>query len=512
MLRQNTYRKGVLWMLLFNGIAKGISFILGIILAKNFLPQETDIYLYVWGIINVVMMIVSSVNLMVVGPAYILLSETDTSDKAAKLCSALMNIYMLPLVLFSIVTLALPFFTYGALSGFTHDQLFPYGGMLRFSGIWMLLVVLNLFLGNLFMSRKFFVVYILGQVIAAVITLAVILLFKNKIGINSFFIGQLAGNITCLLFYLFFISSKLQIKLKPFYFYIPPKIIREVGAVLIISVPTMVINFLLVYYLSHYEIGQLSAYNYGSALSNLPDVIFLSQLVSVFGVRFAEIMARRENDALFDTFRFYGNHLFFFMSGVAIIISLASPAIIQTIYGKEDLGKPIFDSAVLSLSLLAASLPFKALDVMNNRLFASIQALSSLVKYTLPVKIFNIGLMLVMERIYGFNGLLVHQILMPIVMVLVQIYLLGKFFPLNKIHNYYAQVLLLLVCGLAVYAGIQFLSGSLLEAMNPYMEIVVVCIVVVIMGLIIEKIFRLTSFHNLILTKGLALFKKRLGS
>lgn len=496
-------------MLLFNGIARGISFILGIILAKNFLPQETDIYLYVWGIINVVIMIVSSVNLMVVGPAYILLSETGETDKAIKLCSAFMNIYMAPLVLFSALTLLLPFFTYGVLSGFTHDQLKPYGEMLRFSGIWMLLVVLNLFLGNLFMSRKFFVIYILGQVVAAMITLGVILLFKNKIGIDSFFIGQLAGNVACFLFYIFFIRSRLLIRLRLFYFSIPNKIVREMGAVLIISVPTMVINFLLVYYLSHYEIGQLSAYNYGSALSNLPDVIFLSQLVSVFGVRFAEIVARRENDALFNTFRYYGNHLFFFMCGVAIIVSLASPAIIQTIYGKEDLGKSIFDSAVLSLSLLAASLPFKALDVMNNRLFASIQALSSLVKYTLPVKIFNIGLMVFMERFYGFNGLLIHQVLMPIIMALVQIFLLGKYFPSHKIRSYFSQVFLLLVSGILVYAGIRYLSGSLLETMNPYLEMFVVCIVVIVMGWTVEKIFHLTSFHRLLLNKATAMLKRK---
>lgn len=509
MLKRNTYKSGVLWMLLFNGIARGISFILGIILAKSFLPADTDVYLYVWNLINVVMMIVATINLLVVGPAYIRLSESGEDKNANKLNNAFLNIYIAPLVILSLPLFFFPVYSYQLISGFNENQLLPFAKMLSFTGIWLLLVIINNFIGNIFLSKRYFVVYILGQVVAAVVTLLFILLFKSKSGIESFFVGQMAGNLICLAFYFVFLKAKTNQQFRLFVFKLPRKVTRELGAVLLISVPTMAINFLLVFFLSHYDTGQLSAYNYGSALANLPDVILLSQFISVFGVRFSEIGAQKQDNLLFDTFRNFGNHLFFFMTGVAIVLSLTSLIIIQIVYGRESLGESIFNSSALTLALLAAALPFKALDALNNRLFASIQALSSLLKYTLPVKLFNIGLLILFARMFGFKGILIHQLLVPAIMVFTQMLLLGKFFPARKIVNYFKQVSFLLIAGLAVYASCRYLIANLLFDFHPALQLVLVCILVIAIGFVFERLFKLTRFNEMISSRVFELLNKK---
>jgi peptidoglycan biosynthesis protein MviN/MurJ (putative lipid II flippase) len=508
MLRQNTYKKGLLWLLLLNVIAKGITFILGIILAKNFLPRETDIYLYIWSLISIVSIIVSQVNLMVAGPAYIALIERKEDKQAADLCSAFFNIYTVVLSVLALVIVAAPLFAYGAISGFTDSQLGPFTPMLRISGIWLVFTILNTVIGNIFLSRKYFVVYMLGQVIVSVIAILLILILKHEFGVDSFFIGQLVGNLVCFIFYLVLLRRKLNQRIRLFYFSMPGKTLKEIGAVLVVSIPTLIVNLLLVYYLSNFSTGQLSAYSYGSAIANLPDAIFLSQVISIFGVKFAEEAAKDQKGTLFNTFRFFGNHLFFFMGGIAIVLSLGGFLVIQFLYGRQNLGDEVFESAVLSLSLLASALPFKSLDVLNNRLFASLQALSSLVKYTLPVKLFNIGLLILMANSFGFKGVLWHQLFMPAVVVLVQIALLGKFFPASRIKKYYTQVLALLCICVLVYVAGYFLVKQFIEHINPYLLMFGICLMVLLAGYLVEKLFRLTTFNRLLLDKGTILWKK----
>ncbi len=512
MFRQNTYRKGILWLLFFNGIARGITFLLGILLARNFLPEETDVYLFVWSLITIICVIISQINLMVAGPSYIVLTESKKDKEAANICSAFFNIYLVLLFIFTVLVIVAPVVTYDVISGFNAEQLKPFEPVLRFSGIWLSLAVLNTFISNIFLSRKYFVVYIIGQVVTSLITLFLIVVLKKQFGIESFFIGQLAGNIICFVFYLVLLKVKLNQRIRLFYFAIPRKVSKELAAVLIVSVPTVITNFLIVYFLSNFSTGQLSAYNYGSMLANLPDAVFVSQFISVFGVKLAEEAAKNERHNLFNTFRFFGNHLFFFMTGIAIVFSLSGYWIIEILYGKENFGKELFETTVFSLCLLSAALPFKALDVLNNRLFASLQSLSSLVKYSLPVKLFNIALLIFMASTFGFEGLLWQQVCMPAVMVIVQMYALGRFFPVRKIKKYFLQVFGLLLIGLAVYVGARYFVNDFLIDKNPYLMILIIMALVLLIGYIIEIIFKLTVFNKLIAARSRMVIQKIFGS
>lgn len=499
-------------MLLFNSIARGISFVLSIILAKNFLPADTDVYLYVWSLINVVMVIISAINLMAAGPEYIRLCENGDLKEAADLNSAFINIYLFPLVVFSFFTFLFPIGTYNLISGFEVSQLMPAKEMLRFSGLWLVMVVLNNFLGNVLLSRKYFVGSILGQALAAGITLLFILVSKDNFGISSFFIGQIAGNAICLLFYIYQLRRRIKEKFRFFYFQMGPKILKELIASVLIAVPTLISNFILVYLLSHLITGQLSAYNYGSTLANLPDVIILSQFISIIGVKFSEISASKQNDVLFRALRYFGNHLFFVMSGIAVIISLTSPIIIQVFYGRDNLGESTFNSATLTLTLISSTLAFKALDTLHNRVFASLQALSVLMKYTVPIKILSIGLLVLLAYLFHFEGILIHQLMMPLIMVGLQFYLLSRYLPGEKIQAYIGQIMLLFFGSLLVYAGCRFLLSYVLMPISPILQVLIVCAIVLTIGFIFEKVFKMTMLFEVVLKRALGFVKSEPGT
>ncbi len=498
-------------MLLFNILARGISFFLSIILAKNFLPADTDVYLYISYLISAVLVIVSAINLMAAGPEYIRLCENGETKNAANLNSAIINIYLLPLLIFSLITLVLPVKTYELISGFDTKQLMPAKEMLRFSGCWLVLIILNNFLGNILLSRKYFVGSILGQVIAAGVTLLFIVLFKESLGISSFFIGQIAGNLLCLLFYIYQLRKRIREKFKPFYFKLQPKVFKELVSSIIIAVPTLIINFILIFLLSRLVAGQLSAYNYGSALANLPDVILLSQFISIIGVKFSEISANEERDVLFKALRYFGTHLFFFMSGVAIIIALISPVIIRVVYGKDSFDTVTFNAAALTLMLISSTLAFKALDIMHNRVFASIQALSLLVKYTFPLKIVSIGLLILLASKFGFEGILVHQLSMPVVMVSMQLYLLRNFLEAEKLNAYIGRIILICLGSLAVYAGCRYLLSYVFIHIPVVAQVLITCTLVLVIGVLFERVFKTTMLFDVVLKRVALFFNRKAG-
>jgi peptidoglycan biosynthesis protein MviN/MurJ (putative lipid II flippase) len=509
MLSKNSYKNGVLWMLLFNILARGISFVLSVVLAKNFLPVDTDVYLYIGYLISAVLVIVSAINLMAAGPEYIRLCENGETQKAADLNSAIVNIYLLPLLLFALLTFILPVKTYELISGFDRAQLLPVEEMLRFSGCWLILVILNNFLGNILLSRKYFVGSILGQVIAAVVTLLVIILFKEEFGISSFFIGQIAGNLLCFLFYVYQLRLRIKEKFRLFYFRLEGKVLKELVSSIMIAVPTLVTNIILIYLLSHLVTGQLSAYNYGSALANLPDVILLSQFISIIGVKFSEISANEERVVLLRALRYFGTHLFFFMSGVAVIIALTSPVIISVIYGKDSFDTLTFNSAALTLMLISSTLAFKALDIMHNRVFASIQALSVLVKYTFPLKIASICLLILLASQFGFEGILVHQLSMPVIMVAMQLYLLGKYLEPEKLRAYIGRIVLLTFGSMAVYAGCRYLLSYVFIHIPVVIQVLLTCVLVLMTGIFFERIFKTTMLFDVVLKRVALFFNKQ---
>lgn len=508
MLNKNSYKSGVLWMLLFNVIARGISFVLSIILAKNFLPADTDVYLYVWSLINIVMVIVSAVNLMAAGPEYIRLCETGEFKAAADLNSAMLNIYLLPLMIFSLFTLVVPVGTYHLISGFSNDELRPFSQMLQFSGIWLMMVILNNFLGNVLLNRKYFVGSVIGQVIAAGTTLIFIVLFKDSLGIMGFFLGQITGNLLCFFFYIFQLNTRIKQKFKLFYFRVSGKVVKELLASVSIAIPTLVINFLLMFLLSKLVSGQLSAYNYGSTLSNLPDVILMSQFMSVVGVKFSEISANQQREVLFGALRYFGNHVFFFMSGVAIIMSLISPIVIQFFYGKENLGEPTYNAAVLALAAISSTLAFRSLDVLHNRVFAALQGLSVLMKYTIPAKLLGVAYLLLLYWQWGFAGIVIHQATMPVIIVGLEFYLLGKYLPAKKIKQYVLQILLLTIGSIGIYFLGRFLLNFVFDNTSATIQVVVVCVLALVLGILFEKVFKITMLFDVVL-KRVTQFVKR---
>ena len=255
--------------------------------------------------------------------------------------------------------------------------------------------------------------------------------------------------------------------------------------------------------------GQLSAYNYGTTLSNLPDVIIISQFISVMGVKFSEISASRERDVLFGELRYFGNHLFFFMSGVAVILSLLSPVMIGFFYGKENLGEATYATAVLTLTVVSGTLAFKSLDGLHNRVFASLQALSVLMKYTVPLKIANIGLLLLLSWKFGFNGILIQQTALAFIMMALQFYLFGKYLPSEKVRKYAGEIVLLFIGSVMVYGLGRLLMDYVFAHTSAAVQTAVICLLLFLAGILFEKIFKVTMLFDTVLKRLSVFFMQR---
>ncbi len=493
---QSTWSRSVLWMLLFNAITRGINFVLSIILARNFLPEDTDIYLFVWNGINVMLMFVSTVNIMVVSPAYIRFKENNEIGKANSINSFFFNCYFIPLLLFSVVSFFTPVWLYSNISGFDDETILSFSGLLRYSGIWMALVLLNNFFGSILLSNRNFVGSLIGQVITAIVTLSFIAVAGKQLDLSVFFKGQIVGNILCFLFYQGLLIRKIKYRIRLFTFSVPFRILREAIASMMSALVTLSANFLFIYFLTQLAIGHLSAYNYGSNLANLPDVLLLSQFVSVIGVRFSSLNAKNDDKALFSAYSGFSYHVFFLMAGISILCSVLSPLFVDILYGKEKLGYDVYSDSVFAMTIISLVLPFKALDVLNNRLLASFQAISIVVRYTIPLKIFNMGLLIVIATWGDFKSLVVFQLIAPVLVVSMQLLVIKKYFYRTQLNKHIYNLIRLFFLSLIVYVLTWLCKVYLLESIPVAGQIVMLVILVLLLLLTIERFFKMTIFYS----------------
>ncbi len=482
---------------------------LGIILARSFIPEHTDMYLFVWNGINVVLIFISTINLLVVSPAYIRLKENGEPGKANQVNNFFFNFYFIPLILFSLLCFLAPVWLFDAFSGFDDHILSSFSPVLRYSGIWMLLVLLNNFFGNILLSNRLFSFSLAGQVIVAITTISFIVLARDSMGISSFFAGQITGNILCFLFYQYFLIKKVGYAFRLFVFSVPVKIVRETIASILSAVVTLTGNFLFLYFLSELTTGYLSAYNYGSNLANLPDVLLLSQFVSIIGVRFSAINARDDHDTLYIAYSSLSYHVFFLMAGIAILLSLLSPVFIRNIYGENALGAEIFNAAVFAMAMISLILPFKAIDVLNNRLLASYQAMSVVVRYTIPLKVFNICVLVILAYWGNFKSLLAFQLISPVLVVLMQLWVIKRYFFKERILQHTLKLFSLLLLCLFLY-GVAWVCNTYVFSKNSEVNrVIMLLLLVVVLAFLVERLFRITIFYSWIRGKLSILFRER---
>lgn len=497
LFKPNTYKTGFVWTVGLNVAARGLNFLLGVLLARSFAPASTDVYLFVWSVIGLVLICTSTINLLAASPGYIKLKETGKIHEAAMLNNALLNVYIFPLLLISVVIFFFPYFVFSNTTGFDYKQLLACETMLRLSGLWLILFIVNNFLGNILLSNKFFAASLIGQVIIGLIAVLFFVVLKKEYGASAFFWGHMAGNIVALVFQVAVIRKHIPFKFSPFYFRFPPAVVKEVLTVLSTTVPTMISNFMVVYFLSKMGEGSVSSYNYANNLSNLPDVILLSQITSIAGIKMSEISVTFDNTLLFNTYSFLCRHMFFLMSGIAVVVIVAGPDIISIIYGHK-MEPHVFDLSVLALSILVIALPVKSLDIMNNRLFASLQGLSKILKYSFPIKIIGIILLFGLASFLGFTGVMLYFVIMPVTFVVLYFSQLKTRFQIDLLRKHITQMCTLFACAITVYMLCWLISKYFFTETPPMLRIILFSLIVLFFSFLIERILGLTQFMTII--------------
>ena len=508
---QNNYKKIFVSATALNIVARGLNFLIGVYLAKHFLPVETDLYLFVWNIISVFLAFTGSIDLLLVLPTYIRYKIEKGIAAANDLSNIFFWFYFTTAFVIGLLVVLFPREVFRIISGFSENQLSGNFLFLRMTGLWLLFSLIHNYFSNLLTANKYFAVALLGQVFVGATTIGCLFYFREDIGGMSFLWGQLAGQAICLIFYSYVLYTKVNWRIAAPVFRLSRVIWKELGSLMAGALPVFVRNYLGFYLLSRLGPGFLSSYNYGSALANIPDVIFTSQIAVIAGVKLSETHATEGEKGLLKTYDTLSRHMLFFISGIAIIASVCSPLIIHFIYGNTSLKLIGFHYTEITLTLLALTLPIKSIDVLNNRLIASLQRLAFSVKFILPLHFINIIILVALTKFFGFYGFLSFQLLAPLLVVFVQFVVIKKLFSRMDLRSMIRRILFFLFC-----CGLHYLLGYslylLTSAIPLILRFILISLSLVIAGLFVNYLLRFSDipayFFNAVYTRAKNLVTK----
>ena len=108
----------------------------------------------------------------------------------------------------------------------------------------------------------------------------------------------------------------------------------------------------------------------------LPEVFILSQVISVAGIKFSELNAKKDYPSITQLFNYLFALLLTVIIPIAIVFCLCSKEIISIAYLRGNFNT---DSTVITafcFFFLATLIPFKVADILFSRLFTSLQLYS----------------------------------------------------------------------------------------------------------------------------------------
>lgn len=151
---------------------------------------------------------------------------------------------------------------------------------------------------------------------------------------------------------------------------------KNIGLIQINILPVWIKNYLIIFLLTGLGAGVLTALNLAQNIALLPEVFILSQVVSVAGIRFSELNAKRDYLSITQLFNYLFTLLLTVIIPIAIVFCLCSKEVISIVYLRGSFNADSTEITAYCFFFLAVIIPFKVADALFSRLFTALQLYS----------------------------------------------------------------------------------------------------------------------------------------
>jgi len=464
LIKTESYKRGILLSVLFNILAKGILFLLTILVAGFFGSNiKTDIYFFVYGAMVLCSGFINAIDTVVLIPQSMQIREKEGDAAATVFLNFFFRIYFLAGLVFVALMLCFGTSIFGRVSKFAEADILKYKEYFLLGSLYFFFQVLTNYINAILTSLKFFTVPMLISGINSCIVIAGILLLRGQFNVLSIFLGGIAAYSINLVLLLLILKKNTGWN---FFTKGAPVKKRVWGNILYAELgqlATLASSFLPLYLLSGFGGGVISVMNYGKNIADIPNTLVTTQLGNVSGIQLNEQAAHDDANGMNLTFMHTGKLLLFILVPVASYLFVFAEPVVRAFYLRGNFTMQDVVDAAGFLRLFSLVIFSIGVNAMVTRIFIAVQAVRQAFLYQVLLNAFLVGAILVFTHYCGARGYPYGLVLMHAVNYILMFFMCKK---LVAYLNYAGLVKYTLIL-LLIYGA----TGTVLYLAMPYLQL-----------------------------------------
>jgi len=399
---------------------------------------KTDVYFYCIATITLMAGLVTSLDSSVLIPESMRLKEQVSKQDSMHFLNFFLYIYLSIGIIATIILYVDPVSILITISNFKRDLLVNNSLILVLSIPLFTLIIICSFLVDILTSYKFFTIPMIAQMINSIFAIIFILLLHKNFGVISVLVGVLFAYIIQFVILIFLMKKYLGWKFSFKFIRITKKVLKNIFFAQFGNITSTLTNYVPFYLLSGFSAGVITALNYGQKTADMPNQIITTQFSAVSGIKYNELVAKKDYEALNSIFSETAKFLLFILTPISFFIFLYNKEIITILYNR---GKFDANSVKLSAEFLkyfGLLLPFLAINTLVARLFMAFQKIKEAFWYQMSLNVIAILFIIVMIKYLGIVGYPLALVVIYFLNFLLIYYLLILFF--NRLN--YARILI----------------------------------------------------------------------
>jgi len=404
-IRAESYKRGMVFSVVFNIISKGILFLLTIIIARYFGSNiKTDIYFFVFTAMVLFSGFINSIDTAVLIPESMRLRQREGAQKAMDFLNYFLLIYFIIGILF---TLAMYFFgtrVFVLISKFEKADILTYQNYFWLGSLFFIFHVLTNYLNNILTSLKYFSLPMVISSVKSCVAIVCIFLLKEKYDVLSVIIGGLISYAVNLMIqmYILHTTARWKFTIKK------PSIHKTTWSNVLYAelgqITTVASSMFPLYLLSGFGSGIISVMNYGKNIADIPNTLVTSQFANVSGIKLNEEVASKDDAAMNGTFLHISKLMVFILVPMGCFMFVFAEPITALFYQRGSFTQQAVADSAKFMQLLSITIFSIGINAVVSRVFIAMQAIKQALSYQVVLNVLLIAAIWLFTKSYGAYG------------------------------------------------------------------------------------------------------------
>lgn len=471
--RPESILKGGLRSSLLQAIAQSLAFAYSIVMAYCFgAVAATDVLNYCIGAFTIITTFLLSLDSAVLIPEAIRRRETRGDQAAQDFLNFFLFLYTAIVLSVTILAILHPVGVLRTVSQFDPAILAAHRSLIMWVLPVFLLTLLAQYLGSILNAYRFFSLSSFWAVFNRVINISFVLLLHRRLGVIALAQALIFGTSIQVLVQLWLLRRHLRWH---FRFRVPdlaPKTIRDILYTVFGLLVVAMAVFSPTVMGSGSTSGFVTAMNYATRMSMVPEILLTTQILVIIGIRFNELLAHDETDAFASLYERAVRFMLWSCSPLTALLILVAPEVMRILFlhgafSEEALGTTItlFQGLVLCLPII----------IYNGCLLQAYSARQQLFVRNLMDICMNVGIFGALWLLVPHLGLLRYPLVKAACFYGIHflwLLLARRSMPLIPLTKIYAFLLLdIAICALLALPAFLLLSALRAQAIHPILRI-----------------------------------------